>query len=105
MNLNPMILDLDAPDVAFAAYLVASLLFILSLAGLSKHETARNGVVFGVSGMAVALVATVWLAIDVADFEDTGALPILLLLVAVAIGAAIGLWRARIVEMTGMPEL
>ncbi|MEO9322840.1 Re/Si-specific NAD(P)(+) transhydrogenase subunit beta [Nocardioides sp. C4-1] len=98
-------MNLDASSVAFAAYLVAALLFILSLAGLSKHETARNGVAYGIAGMAIALVATLWLAIDVADVADTGALPVVLLLVAVLIGAAIGLWRARVVEMTGMPEL
>ena len=43
-----------------AAYIVAALLFVLSLAGLSRHETARNGNVFGIIGMALALVATVW---------------------------------------------
>ncbi|MEG9224590.1 Re/Si-specific NAD(P)(+) transhydrogenase subunit beta [Aeromicrobium sp. Sec7.5] len=87
-------------SAATAAYIVAALLFILSLAGLSKHETARSGVVFGIAGMTIALGATIIAAIDGAE-----ALGIVLLLVAVAIGGAIGLWRARIVEMTGMPEL
>ena len=41
---------------ANAAYLVAALLFILSLAGLSKHETARRGLTFGISGMALLVV-------------------------------------------------
>ena len=45
-----------------AAYIVAALLFILALAGLSKHETARPGNVFGIAGMAVALAATIGLA-------------------------------------------
>ncbi|WP_169949312.1 Re/Si-specific NAD(P)(+) transhydrogenase subunit beta [Microbispora sp. H11081] len=85
---------------AQAAYIVAALLFILSLAGLSKHETARSGVVLGISGMVVALAATVVLAAD-----GSGALAVTLLVVAMAIGAAVGLWRARIVEMTAMPEL
>ena len=49
---------------ANAAYLVAALLFILSLAGLSKHETARRGVGFGIAGMTLALVATVVLVFD-----------------------------------------
>ncbi len=49
-----------AGQVAGAAYIVAALLFILSLAGLSKHETSRRGVTFGILGMAIALVATVW---------------------------------------------
>ncbi len=86
---------------AQAAYLVAALLFIAALAGLSKHETAKVGLRYGMAGMAVALVATVWLAID-ADIEGIG---LVLLLVAVIVGGAIGIWRARIVEMTGMPEL
>ncbi|MGA7147622.1 MAG: Re/Si-specific NAD(P)(+) transhydrogenase subunit beta [Microbacterium sp.] len=96
---------MSAQCIATAAYIVAALLFILSLAGLSKHETARNGVVFGIAGMSLALVATFVLSVDVADGTDTGFLPIVLLLVAVGIGGSIGLWRARIVEMTGMPEL
>jgi len=86
---------------AQAAYLVAALLFIAALAGLSKHETAKVGLRYGMAGMAVALIATVWLAVD-ADIEGLG---LVLLIIAVAVGAAIGLWRARIVEMTGMPEL
>ncbi|MEU6230412.1 Re/Si-specific NAD(P)(+) transhydrogenase subunit beta [Streptomyces sp. NPDC047042] len=86
---------------AQAAYLVAALLFILALAGLSKHETAKRGNTYGITGMAVALVATIALAID-HDVEPVG---LALLVGATAIGAAIGLWRARAVEMTGMPEL
>jgi NAD(P) transhydrogenase subunit beta len=86
---------------ASSAYIVAALLFILALAGLSKHETAKVGNYFGIAGMAVALVATVALAID----RDVESLGLGLLLVATAIGAAIGLWRAKVVEMTGMPEL
>ena len=48
---------------ASAAYIVAALLFILALAGLSRHETARVGNTFGIAGMAIALVATLVLAI------------------------------------------
>ncbi|AXT86319.1 NAD(P)(+) transhydrogenase (Re/Si-specific) subunit beta [Aeromicrobium sp. A1-2] len=91
---------MDSQSIATAAYIVAALLFILSLAGLSKHETSRQGVLFGIAGMTIALVATF---VRVADVADGTA--VVLLLVAVAIGAAIGLWRARVVEMTGMPEL
>ncbi|MEU7817315.1 Re/Si-specific NAD(P)(+) transhydrogenase subunit beta [Pseudonocardia sp. NPDC049154] len=83
-----------------AAYLIAALLFVISLAGLSKHETSRSGVVFGIAGMTIALVATAIVALGSAS-----GLGIALLLVALVIGAAIGLWRARVVEMTGMPEL
>ncbi len=47
-----------------AAYIVAALLFVLSLAGLSKHETAKTGNAYGIVGMAVALVATIWWSRD-----------------------------------------
>ncbi len=86
---------------AQAAYIVAALLFIASLAGLSKHETAKVGLRYGMAGMALALVATIWLSVD-ADIETTG---LILMVAALGVGAAIGFWRARIVEMTGMPEL
>ncbi|MFK4804291.1 Re/Si-specific NAD(P)(+) transhydrogenase subunit beta [Microbacterium sp. ZW CA_36] len=99
-----------AGQVAGAAYIVAALLFILSLAGLSKHETSRRGVTFGIVGMAIALVATVW--VTAAGAASTGSATgsaaftgLVLLVVAVVVGGAIGLWRARVVEMTGMPEL
>ena len=51
-------------NVANAAYVVAALLFILALAGLSKHETSKAGNAFGMAGMGVALVATIVLAIN-----------------------------------------
>jgi NAD(P) transhydrogenase subunit beta len=86
---------------AHAAYIVAALLFILALAGLSHHESAKLGNTFGMGGMAVALTATIALAID-RDIDGVG---LGLLLGATVIGAAIGLDRARKVEMTGMPEL
>ncbi|WP_203046622.1 Re/Si-specific NAD(P)(+) transhydrogenase subunit beta [Pimelobacter simplex] len=86
---------------SYAAYVVAALLFILALAGLSKHETARAGNTFGILGMAIALVATVTKVVD----DGLDALPVVLLIGAVLVGAAVGLWRARVVEMTGMPEL
>ncbi|WP_030746897.1 Re/Si-specific NAD(P)(+) transhydrogenase subunit beta [Streptomyces griseus] len=92
---------MTATIAAQAAYLVAALLFILALAGLSKHETARLGNAFGMLGMGVALVATVVLAID-GDVSSAG---LGLMAVAMLVGALIGLQRARGVEMTGMPEL
>ncbi|OBJ97519.1 NAD(P) transhydrogenase subunit beta [Mycolicibacterium fortuitum] len=88
-------------NVASAAYVVAALLFILALAGLSKHETSRAGNTFGMVGMAVALIATIALAFD-RKIEPLG---LALLIGAMVVGAAIGLWRAKVVEMTGMPEL
>jgi len=86
---------------AQAAYIVAALLFILALAGLSRHETAKAGNAFGMAGMVLALVATITLAAD----RGMGDLPVALLVAAMVVGAGVGLWRARIVEMTGMPEL
>ncbi|MEE6032013.1 Re/Si-specific NAD(P)(+) transhydrogenase subunit beta [Avibacterium paragallinarum] len=79
-----------------AAYIVAALLFIMSLAGLSKHETAKAGCWYGIVGMAVALVATIF------GPQTTGQVWVLL---AMAIGAVIGVQRALKVEMTEMPEL
>src|SRR6476660_7423918 len=89
-------------DIALiqAAYIIAALLFIMALAGLSRHETARDGNVLGMVGMAIALVATLWLSLRDAPWGN-----VIAVFVAMAIGAAIGIWRARRVEMTGMPEL
>ncbi len=84
-----------------AAYLVAALLFILALAGLSRHETAKVGNTLGMAGMVLALAATIALAVD-SRVEGLG---LGLLAAAMVIGAGIGLQRARAVEMTGMPEL
>ena len=92
---------MNVTTAADAAYIVAALLFIRALAGLSRHETAKAGNGFGMAGMAVALAATVVLAAH----SGINALGVVLLVVAVAVGAAIGLGRARAVEMTGMPEL
>ncbi len=86
---------------ADAAYILSALLFIRALAGLSKHETAKAGNYYGIAGMAVALIATVVLA----GHDKINALGVILLIFAVIGGAAIGLYRARVVEMTGMPEL
>ncbi|MBX6722033.1 MAG: NAD(P)(+) transhydrogenase (Re/Si-specific) subunit beta, partial [Dactylosporangium sp.] len=91
---------MTATSAASAAYIVAGLLFIMSLAGLSKHETARGGIVYGIAGMAIALAATIGITTQSID-----ALGVALLVAALLIGAVVGLWRARTVEMTAMPEL
>lgn len=96
---------LTAESVAGAAYIVAGLMFILSLAGLSRHEKARAGVIYGISGMIIALAATIWLTLQDAWGSGHGFMGLVLLVIAVLVGAAIGLWRARVVQMTGMPEL
>ena len=79
-----------------AAYIVAALLFIMSLAGLSKHETAKAGCWYGIIGMIIALVATIFGPKTEGQFW---------ILVAMAIGAVLGIRRALKVEMTEMPEL
>ncbi|WP_277452962.1 Re/Si-specific NAD(P)(+) transhydrogenase subunit beta [Janibacter sp. DB-40] len=96
--------------VVTAAYIVAALLFILSLAGLSKHESAKHGNWFGIAGMVIALVATIALVVKgVYDGPgaavDAGKWGLGVLVVTMALGGAIGVRIARRVEMTGMPEL
>lgn len=78
------------------AFLGAIVLFILALGGLSHPDSARRGNLFGMLGMGVALVATL-VGFVTANY--------VLLLGAFAIGAAIGFWLARRVQMTQMPEL
>lgn len=79
-----------------AAYIVAALFFILSLAGLSKQESARSGNYYGIVGMAIALIATIFGP----EAQGFG-----WIIVAMVIGASIGIFYARKVEMTEMPEL
>ncbi|MGO1260172.1 MAG: Re/Si-specific NAD(P)(+) transhydrogenase subunit beta [Bifidobacterium mongoliense] len=85
------------------AYLIAAVLFILSLAGLSKQETARRGNILGMVGMALAIVATVVLALR--DSVRPVAVTALLIALVFIVGASVGIWRAKSVEMTQMPDL
>ncbi|QZN86346.1 Re/Si-specific NAD(P)(+) transhydrogenase subunit beta [Cellulomonas sp. C5510] len=84
-------------------YLVAAVLFVLSLAGLSKQETARRGNLLGMIGMGLALAATVVLSLD--QSERSPLVTLLLIALVLVIGIAVGTWRARSVEMTQMPEM
>ena len=103
--------DLLASDALYglvrAAYIVAGVLFIGALAGLSKHETAKRGNVMGMVGMGIALVGTILEAgrRSTLDGYRGFGITLLLIVLAMAAGLAIGAWRARTVEMTGMPEL
>lgn len=90
-------------SAAQGVYLVAAVLFVLSLAGLSKQETARRGNLLGMVGMALALAATVVLSVDVSERSPLTTL--LLIALVLIIGVAVGTWRARSVEMTQMPEM
>ncbi|MEZ5096398.1 MAG: Re/Si-specific NAD(P)(+) transhydrogenase subunit beta [Nocardioides sp.] len=89
-------------------YIVAAVMFILSLAGLSRPTTARMGTLTGMAGMVLALGATITHSLYLSA-HDPGrrsvAVTLALIVVVLAIGAAIGTPVARRVEMTQMPEL
>jgi NAD(P) transhydrogenase subunit beta len=96
------------------AFIIAGLLFILALAGLSKHETSQRGNVLGSIGMAAALVITILGTVlgrggtEGVTVEAVSAPPawmIAAILVPLAVGGVLGVVKARRVEMTGMPEL
>ncbi len=78
------------------SYIVATILFILSLSGLSNQETARRGNYYGMTGMVIAILATVF-----SDAVSSYGI----LIGALAIGGGIGLFAAKKVAMTQMPEL
>ena len=78
------------------AYIIASILFILALGGLSNQETARKGNYYGMAGMAIALVATI-AGIVTGNY--------LLMLGCITLGGLVGFILAKKVEMTQMPEL
>ncbi|MEQ5125309.1 Re/Si-specific NAD(P)(+) transhydrogenase subunit beta [Providencia alcalifaciens] len=82
--------------VVTAAYIVAAILFIFSLAGLSRHESSQRGNTYGIIGMGIALIATI-LGPHSANVGW--------MIVAMVIGAVIGIRLAKKVEMTEMPEL
>jgi proton-translocating NAD(P)+ transhydrogenase subunit beta len=85
-------------SLSTVAYLAATILFILCLGGLSNPETSRRGNLYGIIGMAIAVLATIFgPQVTAAGFPY--------ILGAMVIGAAIGLYAARIVQMTQMPEL
>lgn len=84
------------------AYILAALLFIMALAGLSKQETAKMGCLSGMVGMAIALLATFVL---VGNIFDNPSVCIFVIVVAMIGGAVVGIYVARKVQMTQMPEL
>ena len=85
-------------SLATVAYLGAAILFILSLGGLSNPETSRRGNLLGMVGMALAVLATVF-------GPRVGPSGLAWIVGALAIGGGIGLYAARVVKMTQMPEL
>src|SRR3990172_11299465 len=84
---------MSANSVALA-YLTAAVLFILALKGLSSPVTARRGNLFGMAGMAIAMITTLTITHNVGY-----------ILLAIADGGAVGAVVARRIQMTAMPEL
>ena len=87
---------MNIEGIISVSYIIATILFILALGGLSNQETARRGNWYGIIGMAIALVATI-LGIVTANYIP--------MFVALLVGGSIGLLAARRVKMTQMPEL
>ena len=85
-------------SLATVAYIAAIILFILSLGGLSNPETSRRGNLYGMLGMAIAVIATV-----LGPRVSGGG--IAWIAAALVLGGAVGLYLARTVRMTQMPEL
>ena len=96
-----MLAYFNSTALIVAAYVVAAVLFILSLRGLSSQETARRGNLYGIIGMAIAIAAT--LATNTNAIYDSKFQPILF--AAIGGGAVIGAIMAARVGMTQMPEL
>ncbi|MEO5794361.1 MAG: Re/Si-specific NAD(P)(+) transhydrogenase subunit beta [Rhodoferax sp.] len=86
-------------SLATVSYIGATILFILSLGGLSNQETSRRGNFYGMLGMAIAVLATVF------GPQVNGATSYAWIVGAMLVGGAIGLYAARTVQMTQMPEL
>ena len=82
--------------IVTVSYIAATILFILALGGLSNQETARRGNWYGIIGMTIALLATVFGVVTQNYVE---------LILALLVGGSIGLLLARRVQMTEMPEL
>jgi len=87
---------MNIEGIISVSYIIATILFILALGGLSNQETARRGNWYGIIGMTIALVATI-LGVVTQNYVP--------LFVALLVGGTIGLFAARRVQMTQMPEL
>jgi len=87
---------MNIEGIISVSYIIATILFILALGGLSNQETARRGNWYGIIGMAIALIATI-LGLVTANYVP--------MFVALLVGGSIGLLAARRVKMTQMPEL
>ena len=103
--------DATTPAWAMIAYLVAGVFFILALRGLSSPATSRTGNRFGMAGMLIAVVTTLvthmpWKTGDALNsYVGPDLFGLSEILIAIAIGAVIGITTARRIAMTAMPEL
>ena len=85
-------------NLATISYIGATILFILCLGGLSNQETARRGNLYGMIGMTIAVLATIL-------GPQVTAAGVPWIIAAMVVGAGIGVYAARVVQMTQMPEL
>lgn len=83
-------------NFAAFAYLISSICFIMALRGLSGPETARTGVIFGMSGMGIAIITTLMLS-SVSSYG--------LIILGLLIGGSLGIYIAKKIEMTALPQL
>ncbi|WP_421726700.1 NAD(P)(+) transhydrogenase (Re/Si-specific) subunit beta [Bauldia sp.] len=85
-------------NITALLYLVSGVFFILALRGLSSPETSRQGNMFGIAGMAIAIITTLLVA-------SPGWGPFFFILIGLAVGGAVGAIIARRIPMTAMPQL
>ena len=85
-------------SLAAFLYLVSGVLFILALRGLSHPTTSRRGNIFGIVGMAIAILTTL-------SLMPLGAGGLVLIVLGIAIGGGVGAYVARSIAMTAMPQL
>ncbi len=83
-------------SISMLSYLIAAIFFILALRGLSSPTSARSGNLFGIVGMIIAVLTTLWTGNQLVP---------LLIFAPLILGGGIGIYVAKKVEMTKMPEL
>ena len=93
---------MDFASIAALAYLVSGVLFILALRGLSSPETSRQGNLYGMIGMAIAVGVTLLSLFFKGDLDPT---TIVIILCGIAVGGIVGMTIAQKVSMTSMPQL
>ena len=86
-------------NLAAVLYLVSGILFIMSLRGLSSPATSRQGNLYGMVGMGLAVLTTLLLS------PPSGFMSWLMVIVGIGLGGGFGAWRAKTVKMTDMPQL